>query len=110
MGFDYWTAECAKARGNMTSVCKDKNMIPAFLNKECFLCRVVGPLDLRAFPSVHCSPIGLVPKGSSGKWRLIVDLSSPHGRSVNDGIDPALCSLEYVTVDQVANVVASFPG
>ena len=94
----------------MTSVCEDKNMISAFLNEECLLGRVVGPLDPRAFPSVHCSPIGLVPKRSTGKWRLIVDLSSPHGRSVNDGIDPALCSLEYVTVDLVADVVASFPG
>eukprot|EP00731_Ephydatia_muelleri_P038232 Em0686g3a len=109
VGFDYQIAECAKARGNMTPVCKDKNMIPAFLNEECLLGRVVGPLDPRTFPSVHCSPIGLVPKGSTGKWRLIVDLSSPHGRSVNDGIDPALCSLEYVTVDLVADVVASFP-
>ena len=35
------------------------------------------------------SPIGLVPRGSTGKWRLIVDLSSPHDRRVNDGIDPA---------------------
>ena len=110
VGFDYRIAECAKARGNMTSVCEDKNMISAFLNEECLLGRVVGPLDPRVFPSVHCSLIGLVPKSSTGKWRLIVDLSSPHGRSVNDGIDTALCSLEYVTVDLVADVVASFPG
>ena len=50
--------------------------------------------------------MGLVPKGSSGKFRLIVDLSSPHGGSVNDGIGPEWCSLEYVSVDSVAVVVA----
>ena len=66
----------------------------------------MGPLDPRAFPSIHCSPIGLVPKGSTGKWRLIFDLSSPHNRSVNNSIDPALCSLEYVMVDLVTEVVA----
>ena len=70
----------------------------------------MGTLNPGAFPSVHCSPIGLVPKSSMGKWQLIVDLSSPHGRSVNDGIDPALCSLEYVTVDLVSDAVASLPG
>ena len=70
----------------------------------------MGPLDPRSFPSIHCSPIGLVPKGATGKWRLIVDLSSPHDRSVNDGIDPALCLLEYVTVDVVADVVVGLPG
>ena len=29
-----------------------------------------------------------------------VDLSSPHGHSVNDGISKDLCSLKYATVDQ----------
>ena len=49
--------------------------------------------------------MGLVPKGSSGKFHLIVDLSSPHGSSVNNGIGPEACSLEYVSVDSVAAVV-----
>ena len=40
-----------------------------------------------------------------GKWCLITDLSYPHGQSVNDGIDPSLCSLVYSTVDDVADVV-----
>ena len=52
---------------------------------------------------MHRSPIGLVPK-SSGGYRLIVDLSSPHGRSVDDGIDPAVGSMDYVSVDAVAMV------
>ena len=52
-------------------------------------------------PSIHTSPIGLVPKsGQPGKFRLITDLSSPHGRSVNDSIDPSLCSLKYAAIDQ----------
>ena len=42
---------------------------------------------------------------SEGKWRLIVDLSSPDRMSVNDGIDPALCSLKYTRVEQVAEKV-----
>ncbi len=37
---------------------------------------------------------GLVPKNHQiNKWCLIVDLSSRTGSSINDGIDPSLCSL-----------------
>ena len=35
-----------------------------------------------------------------------MDLSSPAGSSVNDGIDPSLCSLTYITVDMMAEKVA----
>ena len=34
-----------------------------------------------------------------------MDLSAPEGHSVNDFIDKALCSLSYVSVDDVANTV-----
>uniref|UniRef100_A0A1X7UPB8 Uncharacterized protein n=1 Tax=Amphimedon queenslandica TaxID=400682 RepID=A0A1X7UPB8_AMPQE len=40
-----------------------------------------------------------------GKFRLIVDLLSPAGTSVNNGIDPALCSLSYLSVDQAVAAV-----
>ena len=40
-----------------------------------------------------------------GKWRRILDLSSPQGQSVNDGISKELCSLSYVSVDDVATKV-----
>ena len=50
----------------------------------------------------------MIPKcHTPGKWRLIVDLSSPKGWSVNDGIAPSLCSLRYVTVDEIAAVAAT---
>ena len=39
---------------------------------------------------IHLSPLGLIPKKNKpGKWRLIVDLSSPEETSVNDGISSA---------------------
>ena len=47
----------------------------------------------------------MIAKGSSGKWRLILDLPSPEGASVNDGIDKMLCSLSYATVDEAASQV-----
>ena len=48
------------------------------------------------------SPFGVIPKSNQpGKWRLIGDLSSPDGRSVNDGIEEGLCSLSYLHLDEV---------
>ncbi len=36
---------------------------------------------------------------------MIIDLSSPEGASINDGIDPKLCLLSYVGVDDTAHLV-----
>ena len=60
-----------------------------------------GRLFLASQPrDAHCNPMGLIPKSHQpGKFRLIVDLLAPLGRSVNDGIDSGLCSLSYVSVD-----------
>jgi hypothetical protein len=52
--------------------------------------------------------MGLVPKsGQPGKFRLIVDLSSPAGCSVNDGISEELCSLKYASVDDAVAIIQS---
>ena len=62
--------------------------------------RLVGPLTQAAQSVVHSSPVGLVPKGhATGKWRMIVDLSYPHGCSINDGVQEELCSLRYASLD-----------
>lgn len=60
----------------------------------------------------HISPLGVIPKRNKpGKWRLIVDLSSPKGGSVNEGIDPNWSTLSYATVDHLATlVVLQGPG
>ena len=46
------------------------------------------------------SPIGAIPKKHKpGKWRLIMDLSSPAGSSINDGISSEWSSISYVSID-----------
>ena len=48
----------------------------------------------------------MIPKRhKENKWWLIVDLSRQVGASVNEGINPALCSMTYTRVDKVANAV-----
>ena len=56
--------------------------------------------------NVHISKLGVIPKKHQpGKWRLIVDLSSPKGASINDFIDPSFCSLTYASVEHAAAYV-----
>ena len=48
----------------------------------------------------------MIPKRhQANKWRLIVDLSSPKGGSVNDGVDRSLCSFDYIAVTDIGDVV-----
>ena len=81
-------------------------VVDEYLSKEVDLGRVVGPLDPTAFPEVVTNRFGVIPKKHQpGKWRLIVDLSHPKNHSVNDGIEPELCSLSYTSVDEAVRRV-----
>ena len=61
---------------------------------------------------LHVSSFGVIPKkGQPDKWRPIVDLSSPQGHSVNDGIDPESWHLQYIKMDDIIKMVSKFgPG
>ena len=62
--------------------------------------RVAGPFKRSTIPDAHIRRFGVIPKNHQpNKWRLIIDLSHPASKSVNDGIPKNLCSLTYITVD-----------
>ena len=94
----------------MKSAMEHSDVIQDYLTKECSEGRIVGPLSLDSFPQVQVSCFGVIPKSSPGKWHLILDLSSPEGLSVNDGINPDWCSLSYVTVEDAARRIAKLKG
>ena len=97
------------ATENMHSTREHPSVVSDYLQKELALGRMLGPFnDTSHLPPLQINRFGVIPKGHTGdKWRLITDLSFPHGHSVNDGIDTAICSLSYSTVDEVANLVAA---
>ena len=101
------------AARNMLSAYMHQEVIQTYLDKEGAAGRMLGPFSTQAvgvLPQLHVNRFGVIPKGhDTGKWRLITDLSYPPGLSVNDGIDPELCSLTYTSVDAVAEVAVSYP-
>ena len=84
------------------------SIITDYLVKKVFLNRVWKyPLNV-APQGIHISPVGAIPKKHKpGKYRLIMDLSSPKNFSVNNGIDPALSSLSYVSIDYLSSLILS---
>ena len=93
----------------MFSASQHPEPIAEYLMKELGLNEMLGPFDDidGRFQFVHVSRFGVIPKGhNTGKWSLITDLSYPPGNSVNDGIDPSLCSLHYTSVEDVAMAAA----
>ena len=87
-------------------------VISEYLSKELARGRMLGPFSPSfSTPELQINRFGVIPKGQTGKWRLITDLSFPSDQSVNDGICRDLCSLSYTTVDHVAEVAVDLgPG
>ena len=82
-----------------------RSCLRLYLVEECAMGRILGFFAMMLISNIHVSPLGVVPKKGHNKWRLILDLSSPEGFSVNNSISPDLCSLSYITVDSVAEAV-----
>ncbi len=104
IGFQHDPGSLRQSRQNLSSVKQHPEVVQEYLEKEQEGGRVfaVGKSEQAQALGVHCSPFGVIPKkGKVGRWRLIVDLSSPRGGSVNDGISAELSSLSYTSVDEV---------
>ena len=97
--------ELRSATSNMFSAVLHPDVINKYLREELEANRLVE-VPCAGVDMIHISRFGAIPKKHQpGKWRLIVDLSSPQDQSVNDGIDPALCSLSYASVEDAAAFV-----
>ena len=92
---------------NHPSSLANPQVVSSYIQSEVQAHWMVGPIPSPARNFIHCSPVGLVPKGRNcGRWRMIVDLSSPHTWSVNDGILESLCSLKYPTVNDAIKFIS----
>ena len=98
------------ATRNLKSADENPLVITAYLDREVELGRLARlPCHLGPWLSlVQISPFGAIPKRHRpDKWRLIVDLSSPQGYSINDAIPKVLCSVSYASVDQAVAMAQS---
>ena len=107
VGFDY-TCPLHPARQNMQSAKHHPTVIDEYVQGEQVQGRILGPFSPGAVPGCHVNRMGVIPKGHTpGKWRLITDLSFPDSGNVNGGIDSALCSLQYTSVENISLALRS---
>ena len=90
---------------NLKSAYQNPSIVWEKINKEIAAGRLAGPFSSIPFQNFKMSPIGLVPKREPGEYRWIHHLSYPPGESLNDNIDPALCSVHYTKFDNPVKMV-----
>ena len=97
----------ARITPNLKSASLHTEAVSTALVKEVSNGHTAGPFPTPPIPNLQCSPLGVVPK-KDGSWRIIMDLSSPHGSSVNDFISKDDFALHYATFDQALTLVARY--
>ena len=95
---------------NHKGATEHKQFIDEWLAREVSLGRICGPFSSPPLPNFVVSPLNTVPKPDSDERRVIVDLSWPHGQSVNDGIDVDTylgkpTNLRFPTVDNICSMI-----
>ena len=95
---------------NLLTACNNPRAVSEAIRKELERGHTSRPFINPPFRITHCSPIGAVPK-PDGSCRLILDLSSPRGDSVNEGIDKDEFSVTYSKFNDAVDIVRGLgPG
>lgn len=93
----------------MLSARKQPEIVDKLIQYEMEKGYLDGPYDIPPYSVYRISPIGISQGKYSKKYRLIVDLSSPHNQSsetsINDLIDKDEYSLQYVRIDDAISIL-----
>ena len=87
------------ATHNLLSAMVYPKVVEKYLEGECHVGRLIGPLVQMDLPGIHRLPFRVIPKKGQNTWSLILDLSSLKRRRLKNGIDEELATLLYVNVD-----------
>ena len=89
---------------NLRSARDQGNKVTQAVTLERSRGHTAGPFLVPPFPCLHCSPLGAAPK-KDGTVRLVLDLSSPRGASVNDDISKDDFAVSYSSFDEAVQMV-----
>ena len=89
---------------NLLSARHNPNAVTVAIRKEVSRGHTSGPFRHPPFDPFHCSPLGAVPK-KDGSVRIILDLSSPRGFAINEGIPKDLFTVKYSSFDDAVSLV-----
>ena len=89
---------------NLRSAALYEEQVDLAVHREISRGHTSGPFSSQPFQRTHCSPIGAAPK-LDGSVRLILDLSSPRGSAVNEGISQEEFRCTYSKFDDAVQLV-----
>ena len=100
---------CPKPRGpcpNSREVRRNPHIAQELVNKEIAAGHILGPFNNPPLPALVYSPINIVPKPGTNKYRLIHDLSHPRNsdQSVNSCIPEENSSVKYKYIEDVIDM------
>ena len=90
---------------NWRSVETFRDAVQKTIVEDVALGRKSGPFPYPPLPNFVSSPLGAFAKKRTGKVRVIHDLSWPPDCSVNSHIDPVLCSVAYISIDNAVSAL-----
>ena len=90
---------------NLTSSLEYSKAVDENLKKEVLAGRMEGPLCELPFSKFQLNPIGLIPKKTAGEFRMITNLSSPKGSSINDGISDEFAEVSYSSLSNALDLI-----
>lgn len=92
---------------NLPTAAQNPEIVSANLLKEVQLGRTAGPFTSPPFENFQISPIGIIPKKHSNKFRTIFHLSFPKSgdSSINHYISSEDFSLQYITIDKAISQI-----
>ena len=97
--------QCRTAISNTPSARVNAMVVDQFIHDQITQGYMAGPFPPHLCTNLVTSSMAVIPKKTPGKWRVIVDLSSPKGTSVNDSIRRQYTHLAYSSVDDAAHVM-----
>ena len=108
IGYSLLLSEIKSSKRNIKSARNHAKIVNDYLAEEVQAGRVAGPFSCNAVPNALISRFRVIPKvHQPNKWRLIIDLSHPKGKSVNDRIPKHLCLMSYISVDDAIHKIIS---
>ena len=82
----------------------ERQAIKDTITKELSKRRIRGPFAELPYQTFQLNPISAIPK-KNGKYRMISNLSSPAGKSINDGISDDFARVSYASLDSAINLI-----
>ena len=90
---------------NLKSSFENAKVVKRKMLKELSEKRFSGPFSTPPYKNFQINPIGLVPKKEPNSFRMITNLSSPEGRSINDNISKEFSSVSYASIQDAIKIL-----